>query len=1723
MKKKILGRLLTMLLVAAMVFTLLPASAIAAAEWWGGDEYADDTATQATEDADNFIRVFHLDCGRKYFSVAQIEEFIDLISKQNYTHMELAVGNDGLRFLLDDMSLTVNGKDYTSKQVSDAIHAGNAGYYSSEVYELTEDDMNAIFSYAKEKNIKIIPLLNTPGHMDAILSAATSLTGVNCSYNGSASTINVENTTAVAFTKAVLQKYIDYFAGKGCEYFNMGADEYANDIYTSGSLGFGNLIGAKKYGAYITYVNEVAAMIKAARMKPMAFNDGIYFQSNTSYGTFDTDIIVCYWSAGYGSYNVAPASTLASFGHKILNTHERWYYVLGNNNSSYNYSTATSGVNTVAPTTVNGSSGVTPIGCMQCFWCDTPSYSYNSTEQNRIQTLITTFSNNNPSIFKETTPVEPGIVITPSEGGSTGTTLDSTTGTASVTLDAGEVVTWHWDTSLVNLMSADNTVNAYAVMDSLDARRVTVTPVLNANGTAAITAEKDGKTAATYTVKVTDGSEPDVLPENIINISIGDLDTRSQDGVNAVLTANTNPTCANAKIEYVNTPAGTTYEVGDKLGISGGTVEGVISNNSTNKFLKVDGSTITETSDIKEATIFVITESSNNAYTIQVKGSNNYLTIDSQSYIIYTSYWLATTTDAKTWTYNNDHFYQRKGNRNYYITTNSDVSTSENSASSLYARIEKTEPATSSTTITFTGLAAGTTYITVGDVTYQVNVSEKAPDGAMTSKSISLEYWITNFEVYKTKSKSEHTKSITTSTGGVLTDDGVAITELAPEEAYSFFSGTVTVYYWQAMRLDTKNQQTNEPGDDETADGTTLTHIRYHGGAWQYKTTDGVWHYFQSDDQFVAYYLQKTEVTTEVTTYVKDWGFKPGNDSDDNTKDGKVALSVAVVYPDGSVAPSEENILNATTIFNYWSGRDIGIVAPEINENYTISKITYTKSDGTVSGVTSKKWPDTSVPTWKKKDVSTDPENPIMWYDETVVWDEVNNAGTTPMLNAKKSDVAWDGASTGVLVLIYLKPVVKNTNLNIVYWNDADNIEIVNGQVVVKEGVTYTNSETGIKQANPPTADGYFTLDDAAYINNSDGKPQTFNKNIVTVPNVDAKYRSGIYKYVGAEIADNGKTLILHYDIDGTKLKLTYVIDFALPVNIPLSDLVDNATEVKSLSVLGIDIISGTKVVKTTHGELKYDTANKNIVFTPNAVFGTEKAWTVQFSIGYSGAATSKSITIGVVPASNVLYEENFLTKADGWTLDTKTSLDASTAQETQEAKETKSVFGYDNAYVTNNGNNVTGELGVWKTTKQLTTSTGTGALTTSFYGNAFDLIGNCDKDSGRVMILVSKGKAVAKIVIVDTRYSAGPIYQVPLAHIELDEDATYSVEVYASGAEAKASTQSSVASYRSFAANSANDAFADILAAKGLTMANVEYVDMSTASAATVNSIATYADTAISRPAGTHVEIDGFRVYRSTTDDVANNYPENEQKLTYKNIIDFMAGKTITAYVEDKVVENCKVSDYESIGGPENEIYLQPDQSISFNVPSVNSIQVSLRAVGNAVTTNVVAGEISSNTEMYYTITRTGGAFTISNTSTNGAMLAIGNAKLPNGANVLTLDDLDEDVVFASVRAAFAGSQPAEPEQPTFNPEINFTVRSIPVFRNKLVTLTITTSTDVTKLMVGSRELHPTNSWLVKMGWSKTYTYVMTDTIKKGDIASYEIVAYNADGATSTRIVNAK
>lgn len=340
-------------------------------------------------------RVFSIDAGRKYFSEEQLLQIIDKAYLNGYTDVQILLGNDALRFFLDDMSITVDGKTYASEAVKKAITAGNDHYYKDpNGNALNETEMNRIVAYAKERGLHIIPVINSPGHMDSILVAMEELgmKNVRYSYNGKESerTVNIESDEAIAFTKELVKKYVTYFANANVsEIFNFGADEYANDVFSN--PGWGELQKIGLYDEFVVYANDLAKIIKDAGMKPMCFNDGIYYNKKDSSGTFDQDIIISYWTAGWWGFNVAKAEYLVNKGHKILNTNDAWYWVLGNIDAGgYNYNSTVNNINNKKFTDVTGASNELPIiGSMQCVWCDTPSKEH---DMDRIIKLMDLYS-----------------------------------------------------------------------------------------------------------------------------------------------------------------------------------------------------------------------------------------------------------------------------------------------------------------------------------------------------------------------------------------------------------------------------------------------------------------------------------------------------------------------------------------------------------------------------------------------------------------------------------------------------------------------------------------------------------------------------------------------------------------------------------------------------------------------------------------------------------------------------------------------------------------------------------------------------------------------------------------------------------------------------------------------------------------------------------------------------------------------------------------------------------------------------------------------------------------------------------------------------------------------------------------------------------------------------------------------------------------------------------
>ena len=253
----------------------------------------DETKALERESVSNVnYRAVMLDCGRKYFSVENIKKLIDTMAQYGYNQLQLSFGNGGCRFLLDDMSLSFKDVTMVSDTVKTNITDGNYSFNGDKQY-LSQTDMDAIITYAEEKGIEIVPMLNMPGHATAIV--------YNTNYSSSGNLI-INNETSRYYGYALLKKYAEYFAGKGCKYFSFGADEsgYTGDNMTA-------------------FLTGCANVIVEAGMIPRAFNDSTYG------ATMPKSVQITYW---HQEKNSKSASALANDGYEMINTHGRWYYVI---------------------------------------------------------------------------------------------------------------------------------------------------------------------------------------------------------------------------------------------------------------------------------------------------------------------------------------------------------------------------------------------------------------------------------------------------------------------------------------------------------------------------------------------------------------------------------------------------------------------------------------------------------------------------------------------------------------------------------------------------------------------------------------------------------------------------------------------------------------------------------------------------------------------------------------------------------------------------------------------------------------------------------------------------------------------------------------------------------------------------------------------------------------------------------------------------------------------------------------------------------------------------------------------------------------------------------------------------------------------------------------------------------------------------------------------------
>lgn len=506
---------------------------------------------------------------------------------------------------------------------------------------------------------------------------------------------------------------------------------------------------------------------------------------------------------------------------------------------------------------------------------------------------------------------------------------------------------------------------------------------------------------------------------------------------------------------------------------------------------------------------------------------------------------------------------------------------------------------------------------------------------------------------------------------------------------------------------------------------------------------------------------------------------------------------------------------------------------------------------------------------------------------------------------------------------------------------------------------------------------------------------------------VDFARMSKVESYWGGQL--NNYSIIYH---PGT-LKITYappektfVYDFGVQNSYKLT-----AVEEKAV---------GIKTVDENVKHVGFNDTDKSILYTPQSV---NKGETIQTKLVFTGNYITEATSITFLPATNVLYEENFMTNGGthGEWIAEGTNNTATVVNDNE-----NSVYGYADAYkgfaYYSNGGALKATLDLKGGKRAYTTD----AVEFSFSGTGFDIISECGTDTGLLLVALSKGGNPFKVYIVDTYFcgdnsiggnppiiTSGSIldYQVPVVRAMNLERANYSVRILGyltntagaivgpanptpwdggeTGAEGSTRGANGIdtnrilreAGLKEFIGCEVETSFMD----------ENSVLNGGTGIAAKNSQNRTFGkrDTAAEQTA--NVYLDAFRVYKPLADET--KYIKNEQGLAYAPVYDYVKNSANSigseilpnsmVYVEyDGDTGIANIAKYQD-RGPQNEVYLTNGNYIGFALEGYTegkTVMISAKAVaGDPVLgyldtdTNVEGAVIPSGmkmTEMYYDVT---------------------------------------------------------------------------------------------------------------------------------------------------------
>ena len=1621
---------------------------------------------QAADAAALQYRMVHLDCGRKYFSVDYIKGVIDTMYENGFNQLELAFGNGGLRFVLDNMDIVVDGSTlHDSAAVKAAIKEGNESFYNDpNGNSLNETDMKEIISYAQRKQIEIVPLLNMPGHMDALLSSSLfsqyKLKGSEGSRDSEGS-LNLNNSDAVGFGKALLKLYVDWVAlNSTTKFFNFGADEYGqgirNPYIESGAA-------TVTYDQLIAYMNDCAGIIEAQSMTARCFNDFVCYNKRSDCNLYKT-VQVCYWSNQWNGSEYNTPDAIKNAGYKMINTNQKWYYVPSkadeygkstvlSNFSKFDvtkYQNIKSGYNSTSTTYTEIPVGSTNVGAMFAVWCDTPSVDVALAD---VQELIAAMADANPTYFTKNTT--PAFSVDFSAINYADSQFVMKLG-ESYDLSATDEAEW--------TSSNDKVISLSAKARALSADGTAVTASAVGVGTAELTATSLSDRTQSKSISVTVNETG--VPDKMITVVEGQTETVTITGKNLSGTYTTDDeTIASVTADYTKVEGETVITPVTSVTNNGKYYIQV----SEGTYLTSTGRTTNDKTKAAEWTLTSSSYSSNNAYTL--KSCSNYLRYNS-GLTTTTSSWNAT-----TFYFDNGTFYRSYSWYNTYSNPIGQPAT------------KTTTDPVDKTTLTFTGKKAGTTFVVIEqlqDVLLPINL------------------WITNTGVVPTgwsdgtpseftytdnAGNRRSTYTLKATYGGVYSENGIELSGILPSpdgKATSWDGKTYDVTYWKSAYHSADVSQSTDGWTNNSHKGIQFTYIRYWDHSWAY-SADGIEWVNISDvsaaadnpakNQVNIWYRQKTKITDEVRTEIVDWG--PITYSAN-----QCLLDFAVKYETGDRTPDSFPV----------SGKTVGFDCPTdqsvpLGNGYIVKDTdgTYYRTVYGIAGVETSEYEVYMITVTPSSDSHTTyitkgsvPSSYIYGGTEKIAWAKTENDAENSDL-AMLSGITYGGEPflesvkiyqyQGLLVTYYVRAKATPDSLAVHYIERSGNTEteFYGYNISVSSGTVF---DAGFAKANDNPAD-YDLINNT--VTNINGKTQTVNGDLKEIPEIAAQYRYTTFKLVEVNRDSTGKEVFLYYTFDN---EATFVIDFGLPLTVSLTDINQSLSDVE---------VTDIAIKGAVHGKSTFDISAKTFTYTLTEMLDEIEILTVNITGKRNGQTGTAGFKISIIPASIVYYEDNdsFITFDEKW--EKLGADDVAAVQAVQKLGNTSTVYGYDDAYANNSSTYSNG--GVHK----VTLTTGEYATATfSFKGTGFDLINLTGSTTGTLVVSITNANGYSRNILVDTYYghtkdetgkwivdsdAVGALHQIPGVKVDNLPYGEYTVEI--------------TAAYNSFFDHQ--------------NRGNYElYID----AVRIYNPLGDIGNTYYAQDG------EGWPKFEELRDLVISAGKIESDKDTPGVI--FIDGDSA----------NGDIDNY-NIYGPKNELYLAKGHAIAFYVnadDNVSKIELALSSANgrevtvsmpDAATGQIVTRKITSSTELYYAIP-TSGHVIVTNTGSDDAILSITNIKTtyksdPNGASTRALFAVNRAIADKAV--ANLNAILNDPE--VFTPEyMAVSVNRSSVREGGYVTVTVKTSADVAAVTVNGIAMR---RMLTVRGERLAWTADVRAS-KVGELR-LDVVAANADGIASETI----